>query len=99
MVEASGDQRISIWASDWLWGCCELMDWLSFPAPILLEDSGCPLPSFAAFCPWDRTLLVCTGLGLHLEVVFHSLCQKQVVEKIPLPFFAVSLSLSPGPIS
>ncbi|ELK28424.1 WD repeat-containing protein 90, partial [Myotis davidii] len=54
-LAASGDQRVSIWASDWLRDCCELVDWLSFPAPILTE----------------------------------------VVEKIPLPFFAVSLSLSP----
>lgn len=39
---------------------------------------------------------MCTGLGPHPEVIFYSLCQKQVVEKIPLPFFAISLSLSPG---
>ncbi|XP_039740696.1 WD repeat-containing protein 90 isoform X1 [Pteropus medius] len=95
-LAASRDQRVSIWASDWLRGHCELVDWLSFPAPTLLEDPGCPPPSLAAFCPWDRALLVCTGLGPHPEVIFYSLCQKQVVEKIPLPFFAISLSLSPG---
>lgn len=148
-LAASGDQRVSIWASDWLQGHCELVDWLSFPAPTLLEvrvlvapwagivpahlatacctpqDPGCPPPSLAAFCPWDRALLVCTGLGPHPEVIFYSLRQKQactrpcgagrgrswghgsyhpvphiccpqVVEKIPLPFFAISLSLSPG---
>lgn len=39
---------------------------------------------------------MCTDLGPHLEVVFYSLHQKQVVEKIPLPFFTISLSLSPG---
>ncbi|XP_054570544.1 WD repeat-containing protein 90 [Eptesicus fuscus] len=94
-LAASGDQRVSIWASNWLRDCCELVDWLSFPAPILMEASDCPPPSLAAFCPWDRTLLVCAGLGPHPEVVFYGLCQKQVVKKIPLPFFAVSLSLSP----
>uniref|UniRef100_G1PFR4 WD repeat-containing protein 90 n=1 Tax=Myotis lucifugus TaxID=59463 RepID=G1PFR4_MYOLU len=94
-LAASGDQRVSIWASDWLRDCCELVDWLSFPAPILTEASDCSPPSLAAFCPWDRTLLVCAGLGPHPEVVFYSLCLKQVVKKIPLPFFAVSLSLSP----
>ncbi|KAG5194876.1 hypothetical protein JEQ12_012165 [Ovis aries] len=55
-LAASGDQRVSVWASDWLRDHCELVDWLSFPAPSLAE----------------------------------------VVEKIPLPFFAVSMSLSPG---
>ena len=74
---------------------------------------------------------MCAGLGVHHEVVFYSLRQKQaraplhvvlrdpglgrgrswghgnpcpvphacclqVMEKIPLPFFAVSMSLSPG---
>uniref|UniRef100_A0A8C9KDE4 WDR90 4th beta-propeller domain-containing protein n=1 Tax=Panthera tigris altaica TaxID=74533 RepID=A0A8C9KDE4_PANTA len=55
-----------------------------------------PPPCLAAFCPWDGALLACAGLGMHPEVVFYSLHRKQVVERIPLPFFAVSLSLSPG---
>ncbi|XP_014648903.1 PREDICTED: WD repeat-containing protein 90 [Ceratotherium simum simum] len=95
-LAVSGDQRVSVWASDWLRDRCELVDWLSFPAPALMESPGCPPPSLAAFCPWDGALLVCAGLGVHRDVVFYSLRQKQVVEKIPLPFFAVSLSLSPG---
>ncbi|OBS82697.1 hypothetical protein A6R68_23340 [Neotoma lepida] len=118
-LAASGDQRVSIWASDWLRDRCELLEWLSFPAPATSEVSSrdigveigtCVLntthyfsqalgllpPSLAAFCPWDRALLVCVGLGAHEEVVFYSLRQKQVVQKTPLPFFAMSLSLSPG---
>ncbi|XP_043312643.1 WD repeat-containing protein 90 isoform X2 [Cervus canadensis] len=117
-LAASGDQRVSVWASDWLRDHCELVDWLSFPAPGLTGVSvlaapwarcpgrppctvppqapGCLPPSLAAFCPWNPALLVCAGLGVHPEVVFYSLRQKQVVEKIPLPFFAVSMSLSPG---
>ncbi|XP_073915856.1 WD repeat-containing protein 90 isoform X2 [Castor canadensis] len=94
-LAASGDQRVSIWASDWAQDHCELLDWLSFPAPATLEAPSLPPPSLAAFCPWDRTLLVCVGLGVHEEVVFYSLRQKQVVEKMSLPFFAMSLSLSP----
>lgn len=35
-------------------------------------------PSLAAFCPWDRAILVCVGLGAHEEVIFYSLRQKQV---------------------
>ncbi|XP_051023389.1 WD repeat-containing protein 90 [Acomys russatus] len=95
-LAASGDQRVSIWASDWLRDRCELLEWLSFPAPAISEAPGLLPPSLAAFCPWDRAILVCVGLGAHEEVVFYSLRQKQVVQKTPLPFFAMSLSLSPG---
>ncbi|XP_045639833.1 WD repeat-containing protein 90 isoform X1 [Ursus americanus] len=95
-LAASSDQRISIWAADWPRGHCELVDWLSSPSPTLTEVPSHPPPCLVAFCPWDGALLVCAGLGVHPEVVFYSLRQKQVVERIPLPFFAVSLSLSPG---
>ncbi|XP_059887374.1 WD repeat-containing protein 90 isoform X1 [Delphinus delphis] len=95
-LAASGDQQVSVWVSNWLQDRCELVDWLSFPAPALTEVPSCPPPSLAAFCPWDEALLVCAGLSVHHEVVFYSLCQKQVMKKIPLPFFAVSMSLSPG---
>ncbi|XP_058566961.1 WD repeat-containing protein 90 isoform X3 [Neofelis nebulosa] len=126
-LAASSDQRISIWASDWPRGHCELLDWLSSPSPTLTEFPSRPPPCLVAFCPWDGALLACAGLGMHPEVVFYSLHQKQarapppppphavpgaggiqgwggeahahcpqVVERIPLPFFAVSLSLSPG---
>lgn len=95
-LAASGDQRVSVWASDWPRDHCELVDWLSFAAPPALEAPGCPPPCLAAFCPWDRALLVCVGLGAHKEVMLYSLCQKQVLGKIPLPCSAVSLSLSPA---
>ncbi|KAL1779312.1 WD repeat-containing protein 90 [Sigmodon hispidus] len=95
-LAASGDQRVSIWASDWLRDRCELLEWLTFPAPATSEALGLLPPSLAAFCPWDRAIVVCVGLGAHEEVVFYSLRQKQVVQKTPLPFFAMSLSLSPG---
>lgn len=36
-LAASGDQRVSIWASDWLRDHCELLEWLSFPAPAVPE--------------------------------------------------------------
>uniref|UniRef100_A0A8C5V467 WDR90 4th beta-propeller domain-containing protein n=1 Tax=Microcebus murinus TaxID=30608 RepID=A0A8C5V467_MICMU len=95
-LAASGDQRVSVWASDWLWNRCELLDWLSFPTTAVLETQDHQPPALAAFCPWDRLLLVHAGLGVHKEVTVYSLRQKQVVERISLPFFAISLSLSPG---
>uniref|UniRef100_A0A2K5CS69 WD repeat-containing protein 90 n=1 Tax=Aotus nancymaae TaxID=37293 RepID=A0A2K5CS69_AOTNA len=93
---ASGDQRVSVWASDWLRNHCELVDWLSFPTPAAAETRGQLPPSLAAFCPWDGALLMYVGPGVYKEVIIYNLCQKQVVEKIPLPFFATSLSLSLG---
>ncbi|XP_072871072.1 WD repeat-containing protein 90 isoform X4 [Chlorocebus sabaeus] len=95
-LAASGDQRVSVWASDWLQNRCELVDWLSFPMPATTETQGHLPPSLAAFCPWDGALLMYVGPGVDKEVIIYDLSQKQVVEKIPLPFFAMSLSLSPG---
>nr|XP_014980704.2 WD repeat-containing protein 90 isoform X1 [Macaca mulatta] len=95
-LAASGDQRLSVWASDWLRNRCELVDWLSFPMPATTETQGHLPPSLAAFCPWDGALLMYVGPGVDKEVIIYDLSQKQVVEKIPLPFFAMSLSLSPG---
>ncbi|XP_014980704.3 WD repeat-containing protein 90 isoform X11 [Macaca mulatta] len=95
-LAASGDQRVSVWASDWLRNRCELVDWLSFPMPATTETQGHLPPSLAAFCPWDGALLMYVGPGFNKEVIIYDLSQKQVVEKIPLPFFAMSLSLSPG---
>lgn len=36
-LAASGDQRVSIWVSDWPRDRCELLEWLSFPAPAISE--------------------------------------------------------------
>lgn len=41
-LAASGDQRVSVWASDWLRGRCELLEWLSFPAPATSEVRAPP---------------------------------------------------------
>lgn len=32
-LAVSSDRRVSIWASDWAKDKCELLDWLTFPAP------------------------------------------------------------------
>uniref|UniRef100_A0A8C0VFW5 WD repeat domain 90 n=1 Tax=Cyanistes caeruleus TaxID=156563 RepID=A0A8C0VFW5_CYACU len=100
-LAASSDRRVSVWASDWLQDKCELLDWLSFPAPAGPEVSMAPgldslPPSLAAFCPWEHGVLVYVGFGLQKEALFYSLRKKQVLRKIPLPAFATSLSLSPA---
>uniref|UniRef100_A0A803T0D0 WD repeat-containing protein 90 n=1 Tax=Anolis carolinensis TaxID=28377 RepID=A0A803T0D0_ANOCA len=86
-LAASADRRVSVWVSDWMKDKCELIDWLSFPAPTGPE---------VTFCPWDRNILAYVGYGLQKEILFYSLQQKQVIETIPLPSFAMSLSLSPA---
>lgn len=48
-LATSSDRRVSVWASDWLKDKCELLDWLSFPAPAGPKVSECgfcqPLPA------------------------------------------------------
>uniref|UniRef100_A0A8C3GHI0 WD repeat-containing protein 90 n=1 Tax=Cairina moschata TaxID=8855 RepID=A0A8C3GHI0_CAIMO len=95
-LATSSDRRVSVWASDWLKDKCELLDWLSFPAPASPEVSTALPPSLAAFCPWEHGTLVYVGFGMQKEALFYSLHKKQVVEKISLPYFATSLSLSPA---
>ncbi|XP_064376546.1 WD repeat-containing protein 90 isoform X2 [Dromaius novaehollandiae] len=95
-LATSSDRRVSVWASDWLKDKCELLDWLSFPAPAVPEGLSSLPPSLAAFCPWEHGTLVYVGFGMQKEVLFYSLRKKQVVGKISLPYFAMSLSLSPA---
>ncbi|KAM9372410.1 WD repeat-containing protein 90 [Phaethornis superciliosus] len=95
-LATSADRRVSIWASDWLKDKCQLLDWLSFPAPACPEGLSSLPPSLATFCPWEPGTLLYVGFGVQQEALFYSLHQKQVVQKISLPFFAVSLSLSPA---
>ncbi|XP_070586998.1 WD repeat-containing protein 90-like isoform X5 [Erythrolamprus reginae] len=94
-LASSSDRRVSVWISDWLKDKCEIVDWLSFPAPTGPEIPSPLPPSLAAFCPWDKSTIAYVGFGLQKEILFYSLQQKQVIEKIPLPSFAASLSLSP----
>ncbi|NWS20690.1 WDR90 protein, partial [Pachyramphus minor] len=94
-LATSSDRRVSVWASDWLQDKCELLDWLSFPAPADPEGLDLP-PSLAAFCPWEQGVLVYVGFGMQEEALFYSLRKKQVVRRVSLPAFATSLSLSPA---
>ncbi|NXE16306.1 WDR90 protein, partial [Lophotis ruficrista] len=95
-LATSSDRRVSVWAADWLKDTCELLDWLSFPAPAGPKGHGSLPPSLAAFCPWEPGTLVYVGFGVEREALFYSLRKKQVVGKISLPYFATSLSLSPA---
>uniref|UniRef100_A0A3B4T934 WD repeat domain 90 n=1 Tax=Seriola dumerili TaxID=41447 RepID=A0A3B4T934_SERDU len=88
-LAASSDRRVSVWAVDWLKDKCDLLDWLTFPAP---DDS--PPPSLAAFCPADPGMVVYTGYGVEKELSFYSLTKKQIIKKVALPHWATCFGLS-----
>ncbi|KAM6898195.1 WD repeat-containing protein 90 [Lycodopsis pacificus] len=92
-LAASADRRVSVWAADWLRDKCELLDWLTFPAPAYFGDER-PPPSLAAFCPADPSLVVYTGYGVEKELSFYSLTKKQIMKKIALLDWATCFSLS-----
>ncbi|XP_036937577.1 WD repeat-containing protein 90 isoform X1 [Acanthopagrus latus] len=92
-LAASADRRVSVWAADWLKDKCDLLDWLTFPAPAYFGDDS-PPPSLAAFCPTDPGLIVYSGYGVEKELSFYSLAKKQIIKKIALPNWATCFSLS-----
>ncbi|CAG04361.1 unnamed protein product, partial [Tetraodon nigroviridis] len=92
-LAASTDRRVSVWAADWLKDKCDLLDWLTFPAPLFLGGDA-PPPSLAAFAPTDPSLVVYTGYGVEKELSFYSLVRKQIIKKITLPHWVSCLSLS-----
>ncbi|XP_020493168.2 WD repeat-containing protein 90 [Labrus bergylta] len=92
-LAATDDRRVSVWAADWMKDKCDLLDWLTFPAPSYIGDDS-PPPSLAAFCPTDPSLVVYTGYGVEKELSFYSLAKKQIIKKIALPHWATCFSLS-----
>uniref|UniRef100_A0A667XX37 WD repeat domain 90 n=1 Tax=Myripristis murdjan TaxID=586833 RepID=A0A667XX37_9TELE len=93
-LAAGADRRVSVWAADWLKDKCDLLDWLTFPAPAYFGDDS-PPPSLAAFCPADPSLVVYTGYGVEKELSYYSLVKKQVPQlTIALPHWATCFSLS-----
>jgi len=37
-LAVSADRRVSVWSADWSRDSCELVDWLTFPAPAFTPD-------------------------------------------------------------
>ncbi|KAG5262431.1 hypothetical protein AALO_G00275070 [Alosa alosa] len=92
-LAVSADRRVSVWAADWKKDKCELLDWLSFPAPAAPEYGDVLPPSLAAFSPCERGVIVYTGYGVTKELTFYCLNKKQVLRTISLSDWALSLSL------
>ena len=38
-LASSADRRVSVWSADWAKDFCELVDWLTFPAPAFSPDT------------------------------------------------------------
>ncbi len=37
-LAVSADRRVSVWSADWSRDVCELVDWLTFPAPAFVSE-------------------------------------------------------------
>lgn len=96
-LAVSSDRRVSIWAADWHKDQCELIDWLTFPAPIepQIRDKNSLPPSLAAFSPRQSGIVVYVGFGVKPEIILYCLHSKQTIKQIALPHWAASLCLSP----
>ncbi|XP_076826631.1 WD repeat-containing protein 90 [Brachyhypopomus gauderio] len=92
-LAVSNDRRVSIWAADWAKDKCELLDWLTFPAPSPPEDPASLPPSVAAFSPTERGVVVYTGYAAQKELTFYCLRKKQVLRTVSLTDWALSLGL------
>uniref|UniRef100_A0A4W3JBA1 WD repeat domain 90 n=1 Tax=Callorhinchus milii TaxID=7868 RepID=A0A4W3JBA1_CALMI len=92
-LSVSSDRRVSVWAADWLKDQCELIDWLTFPAPAC-DRSNVP-PSLAAFSPSQSGEVVYVGYGVEPEIIFYSLHVKQIIRTMTLSHWATCLSISP----
>ncbi|XP_052451971.1 WD repeat-containing protein 90 isoform X2 [Carassius gibelio] len=92
-LAVSADRRVSIWAADWMKDKCELLDWLTFPAPNSPKDALALPPSLAAFSPSERGTVVYTGYAVEKEIIFYCLYKKQVLRTISLADWALCLGL------
>lgn len=39
-LAGSADRRVSVWSADWSRDMCELIDWMTFPAPAFTPDGS-----------------------------------------------------------
>ncbi|XP_051789984.1 WD repeat-containing protein 90 isoform X2 [Erpetoichthys calabaricus] len=94
-LASSSDRRVSIWVADWQKGKCELLDWLSFPAPSTEKESDWLPPSLAVFSPSEPGVLLYVGYGMEKEITFYSLHEKQIIKSIALTHWSTCLSICP----
>ena len=69
-LAASADRRVSIWSADWSKDFCELVDWLTFPAPPIGLDGkairkGDPVSVVTQYC------FEIYVLYLHIVIIYY----------------------------
>ncbi|XP_069124737.1 WD repeat-containing protein 90-like isoform X4 [Argopecten irradians] len=106
-LATSADRRVSVWSADWSKDFCELVDWLTFPAPAFTPDGaviskqdqglyGNLPPSLAKFSPEEQDIIVYTGYGNQKHVQFYSLSQRKVVRTSALTHWSTCMDMSPN---
>lgn len=49
-LATSNDRRVSVWSADWSKDFCELVDWLTFPAPAYTPEGSMMMKSGQVNC-------------------------------------------------
>ncbi|XP_063961233.1 WD repeat-containing protein 90-like isoform X2 [Lytechinus pictus] len=105
-LAVSGDRRVSVWRASWAKDFCEMVDWLTYPAPAFTPD-GAPIeksdpnrydllpPSLARFSASDPNVIVYVGYGMQKQVLFYNLAQKKVLRSAALTHWSTSFDLNP----
>ncbi|XP_035694518.1 WD repeat-containing protein 90-like [Branchiostoma floridae] len=105
-LATSADRRVSVWAADWTRDLCELVDWMSFPAPAFDPDGNVVRktdlayyaslpPSLAQFVPDDPDTVVYTGYGMQRQVQYYSLTHRKVLRTSALTNWVQTMDISP----
>ena len=100
---SSGDRRISVWAADWSRDACELVDWLSFPAPAAafeqqqqqqqqLDSDRCDVPTVAKFSTGSTMLCSCLGPTKRLQ--FYDVDSREPMRHFALTHWATCFDVS-----
>jgi WD40 repeat protein len=104
-LAASRDRRVSVWRSKWHEEKCELVDWLSFPAPKYQDESENSLKShvWSKYPPsiaqlWPKTnpeSIFYTGYGSKKQILVYNLVSKKVMRTLDITDWCECITLSP----
>ena len=100
-LAASDDRRISVWNSKWTEDMLQMVDWITFPAPLESNKLAVSLkhpPSLAKF-EYSRDSqttknLVYVGYGLQKQVIVYNFVKKQIVRTMDLSEWPQCMCLS-----
>ncbi|XP_033117799.1 WD repeat-containing protein 90-like isoform X4 [Anneissia japonica] len=105
-MAAGADRRVSVWTADWSSDKCEMIDWLSFPAPAFAPDGTIIKkgetsvfdllpPSLVQFSPIDSDTIIYAGYGMQKQIQFYSLSQKKAARTTAVTHWPTSIDVSP----